>query len=459
MDISKSKADRSIILVIATIVAFITPFMGSSINIALPSIGKEFGMNAISLSWVATSYLLASAVFLVPFGRAADIFGRKKIYIYGIAVYTIASLLCAFSFSEAMLISFRVLQGLGSAMIFGTGVAILTSAFPQEERGKVLGINVAFTYLGLSVGPFLGGFMTQHLGWRSIFLSNVPLGLFVMVLAAVKLKDEWAEAKGERFDITGSVIYSLSLVSVMYGFSELPSITGTILIITGIAGIFGFAVWASRASHPILNISLFKGNRVFIFSSLAALINYSATSAVGFLLSLYLQYIKGFSPGHAGLIMVVQPVIMALLSPFAGKLSDRLEPRLVATAGMTLSAAGMFLMVFLNEKTSLSFIIISLALLGLGFALFSSPNTNAVMSSVEKRFYGVASGILGTMRLTGQMFSMGVATLLFALYIGKVQITPKYYHLFTVSVRSIFLILAILSIGGIFSSLARGKVR
>jgi MFS family permease len=220
-----------------------------------------------------------------------------------------------------------------------------------------------------------------------------------------------------------------------------------------------FVRWETKVEYPVLNISLFGNNRVFAFSNLAALINYSATSAISFLLSLYLQYTKGLTPQDAGLILVSQPVVMAIFSPLAGRLSDKIEPRIVASAGMTLTVVGLLLFTFLNSTTDLAFIIFSLVLLGFGFALFSSPNTNAVMSSVEKRFYGVASATLGTMRLTGQMLSMGIAMLVFALYLGRAQITPEKYPAFLTSTKTAFIIFAVLCFGGIFASLSRGKVR
>lgn len=446
-------------LLVATLASFLTPFMGSSVNIALPSIGKEFLMDAVLLSWVATSYLLAAAMFLVPFGKVADIYGRKKIFSYGILIYTLSSFLSAISTSAILLICFRILQGIGSAMIFGTGVAILTSVFPVGERGKALGINVAAVYLGLSLGPLLGGFLTQHFGWRSIFLANVPLGLIIITFAFWKLKGEWAEAKGEKFDFVGSIIYSLSLVAIMYGFSLLPATLGVWLVLIGAFLLLLFSWWEIKAENPVLDMNLFRNNTVFALSNLAALINYSATFAVTFLLSLYLQYIKALTPQNAGLILVSQPAMMAIFSPFAGRLSDRFEPRIIASTGMALTVVSLSLFIFLNEKTTLEFVVVNLILLGFGLALFSSPNTNAVMSSVERRFYGVASATLGTMRLTGQMLSMGIAMLIFAIYIGKVQITPQHYSTFLTSMRTAFVIFAILCFVGIFASLARGKVR
>jgi len=446
-------------LLVTTTGSFLTPFMGSSVNIALPAIGREFAMDAVLLSWVSSSYILAAAMFLVPFGRIADIYGRKRILNWGMMLYTLSSFLCGISHSPLMLISSRILQGIGGAMIFSTGVAIVTSIFPEGERGKAIGINVASVYLGLSLGPFFGGFLTEHLGWRSIFLINVPLGLIVVSAIYWKLKGEWAAARGEKFDFFGSVIYSLTLVAIMYGFALLPRESGEAVILLGILGLWAFIRWELKIKSPVLDINLFRKSRVFAFSNLAALINYSATFGVGFLLSLYLQYIKGYSPLHAGSILALQPATQAALSPFAGRLSDRIEPQVVASMGMGFTVAGLFLLTFLRENTGLEFILISLFLLGVGFALFSSPNTNAVMSSVEKAFYGVASGTLATMRVVGQMLSMGIATLLFAMYIGRVQLTAASNPFLLQSARTAFFIFAALCFGGIFASLARGKVR
>jgi EmrB/QacA subfamily drug resistance transporter len=433
--------------------------MGSSIAIGLPSIGDELHMDAILLGWVSTTYLLAAVMFLVPIGRIADIYGRKKIFTYGMLTYTIASALSATSTSAAMLISFRILQGIGGAMIFSTAVAILTSVFPPQDRGRVLGINVAAVYIGLSLGPFAGGLLTQYLGWRAIFWANVPLGLMVIALIFWKLKGEWAEARGEKFDVAGSIMYSLMLLAIMYGFTMLPDIIGVVLILAGAAGFVAFIRWETKVKNPVLDIGLFKNNTVFALSNVAALINYSATYAVGFLLSLYLQYVKGLSPQNAGLVLVAAPVVQAIFSPFAGRLSDKIEPRIVASAGMGLTVIGLIFFIFLDKTTSLWFIIAGLMILGLGFALFSSPNTNAVMSSVDRKCYGVASATLSTMRQIGMTFNMGMVMLIFGIYIGRVQITPPYYPAFISSVNMVFIISAVLCFGGIFASLARGKVR
>jgi EmrB/QacA subfamily drug resistance transporter len=454
-----NRANQNVALWSATLASFITPFMGSAVNIALPSMGRELGMDAVQLSWVGTAYLLAAAAFLLPFGKAADLAGRKKIFSLGLALTAVSSVFCALAPSGGSLIMGRVLQGMGGAMVFSTGTAILFSVFPRGDRGRVLGITISATYLGLSLGPVLGGFLTQHLGWRSLFWVTVPLALGALILVLGKLKGEWAESAGQRFDSLGSLLYGLALAVLIYGFSRLPGKAGVLSIVLALAGLWLFVRWEERIGYPVLEIGLFRANRIFAFSSLAALINYSATFALTFILSLYLQYVKGLSPQQAGLILVCQPIMMAAFSPLAGSLSDRLSPRLLASAGMALDALGLFLLSFLQVETSNTLIILALLLIGFGFALFSSPNTHAVMGSVDKKFYGVASATLGTMRMTGQMLSMGLTLLVIALYLGKAKIAPGNFPQFMASSRTNFMIFSGLCLVGVFASLARGKGR
>jgi len=450
-----SAHSRNTALFIAILAGFLTPFDLSAVTIALPTIAEEFSMDAIQMGWVSTAYLLASAVFLVPFGRIADIYGRKKVFATGLAIFTLASFLMIFAPSALAVILLRVLQGFGSAMIFGTAVAILTSTTPAEHRGKALGIYTTAVYLGLSMGPFLGGILTGIFGWRSIFFVNVPIGLFAVAMILLFLKGEWADCRGERFDLGGSIQYGLTLICVMYGFSLLPDREGFILVIAGAVMLAVFIARELRIGYPLWDIRLFSKNRVFLFSNMAALINYCATFAVTFFLSLYLQYVNGFSPEYAGMILVVQPVVMALVSPAAGRLSDRIEPGKIASLGMALTALSLILLTFTGSNTSLLTFIVILIVLGVGLGLFSSPNTNAIMGSVERCYYGVASGTLGTMRLAGQMLSMGIAMMVLAIFVGNVQITPELYPAFIEGMKLSMAIFAAMCIAGIFFSLVR----
>jgi len=453
-----SKRKLPIVLLATTVSSFTTPFMGSSVNVALPMIARDFSMNALSLSWVASSFLLAAAITLVPLGRLADLYGRKIFFLSGSLIFALSSLLCIWSETESFLIAMRVVQGIGGAMIFSTGTAMLIASYPLGKRGKMLGINIAAVYIGLTVGPFIGGLLTEHLGWKTIFIVNAALGATAALLAACMTKEERPAAEGEGFDLAGSFLYAITLFALMYGFSQLPSSRGGALIAAGVICFFFFIRQQLKKPFPLLNIHLFLDNRVFAFSNLAALINYCATFAITFLLSLYLQHIKLLTPSQTGFVLVVEPLLQALFSPAAGRLSDHYEPRIISSIGMTLTIIGLLGLIFLAAETSLYYIVLCLALLGVGFAFFSSPNVNAVMSSVESKFYGIASATQATMRLVGQMLSMGIAMLVFAWIIGNRSITRENGALLIGSAKLIFGILAVTCVFGVFASLARGRV-
>jgi len=450
---------RKYVLTAAILASFLTPFMGSSINLAVPTIGREFQLEALKLNWIVTSFLLSSAVFLLPLGRAADLYGRKKIFLAGIIVFSALSLASGLAGSGDMLLLFRVLHGIGGAMIFGTGMAIVTSVFPPQERGKVLGYNVASVYTGLSLGPVLGGFLTHQFGWRYIFYFNFLLGLVVIAITVWKLKGEWRDDRGGGFDPTGAVLYTLGMAALMSGLATVKSFSyAPWVMLLGLALLAWFVRHELRFRFPLLNMNLFR-NLAFSFSNLAALINYLATFAVGFLLSLYLQVVRGIDAQAAGFILLSQPVLMALLSPPAGRLSDRVEPRLLASLGMGLTMLGLLIFTAINQTTAPGVIVANLVLIGVGFALFSSPNTNAVMSSVEKRYYGIASATLSTMRLVGQAMSMALVTLFFALYLKGMAVSPENAPLLLKSMRLSFFVFAVLSAAGVLASLARGQIR
>jgi len=446
------------VLLVTTLSSFLTPFMGSAINVALPAIAKELSMTALSLGWVATSFILAATITLLPLGRLADIYGRRRFYLYGALIFTVASSLCILSPSQFFLIGARAIQGVGGAMIFSTGTAMLISVYPPEERGKIIGINTAAVYIGLTVGPFIGGLLTQHFGWRYIFLFTAVWGLIIILTVTRTIKIDSHADTGEGFDTTGSLIYGIALFTLIYGLSQLPSWNAALLICIGVAFLALFIFQQLKSPFPLVDIHLFRNNKVFAFSNLAALINYCATFAITFLLSLYLQHIKMLTPSHTGMILIAAPVVQAFLSPFAGKLSDRFEPQIISSIGMAMTVAGLVLLIFLESTTSIEYVFFCLVLLGVGFSLFSSPNVNATMSSVQKKYYGVASATLGTMRLTGQMSSMGITMLIFAVILGDNPISDANSLLLLKSAKLIFAILAVICGGGIFASLARGKM-
>ena len=450
---------KNVVLIIVTTVSFIMPFLVASVSVALPTMGREFNMDAVMISWVSTVYFLTTAMIQVPCGRLADIYGRKKLLLLGLVISVFSSFLVAYANTVPMLIISRALQGVGAGVTLNQGIAILTTVIPANERGQALGISMAGTYSGLSLGPFIGGVLTEQFGWESIFYLSGILSIVLIVLVFWALKGEWAEARGEKFDKVGSVTFAIAIALFVYGFSTLNTVLGGILLVIGILGLLLFARWEARTESPVYNLALFRKNRVFIFSNLAALITYIAGFAQGFLMSLYLQYIHGQSPQTAGLVLVSPAVVMTIFTPISGRISDRIEPRLVASVGITLLCISLFMFIFLHSNSTLGFVIAGLAIYGTGMGFFSSPNSNAIMGSVEKRVLGVASGTLGTTRTGGMLLSMGIIMVLFSIYMGQAEITPDLYPEFLTSMRAGFIIFTIICLVGIIVQFAARRAK
>jgi len=453
-----NEREKKVILLVACLASFLVACTGSSITVALPSIAAQFNADAVTLGWITSAYIVSAALFIVPFGRLADILGRKKIFVLGVLIFTVGSLASALAPAAGFLIAARFIQGIGGAMLFATSVAMVTQVYGPGERGRALGITIATVYAGLSIGPFLGGILTDHFGWPAIFLINVPLGLATIALTLKGVSHEWADAAGEHFDLYGSVVYGIMIFSAIFGMLLLPNPAAGLLIFVAGCTFSIFIWWEKRCTSPLLDLTLFSGNRTFLFSNIAAMINYGATFAVAVLLSLYLQYIRGFSAETAGLILVAQPVVQMIFSPIAGNLSDRIEPRIVATIGMAITALGLSFFILLTPVTPLYAIILSLMVLGFGYALFSSPNTNAIMSSVNIRYLGIASSMVATMRSLGQVLSMAITMFCFSVFIGSVAITPYVYPALLTSITAAFLIFTCLCLIGVSVSYVRGTI-
>lgn len=448
---------RTLILVVVTIGSFLNPFTGSSINLALPLIGEEFGVNAIVLSWVPAAYLLSTAIFLLPAGMLGDIVGRGRVFAWGTLIYTGASALTIFTPSASALLVFRFLQGIGSAMLFGTSVAIIAELYPPGERGRALGINVTAIYAGLTLGPFFGGLLTQFFGWRSIFLVTVFLGGMVL-FSVSRFPALLNEPRREVFDWQGAFLSALILVLFSVGVSRVPDPSSLGLICASALTLIIFLAVEERRSHPLFPVVLLRENRVFSFSNLAALINYSATFAVTFLLSLYLQIVRGMSPAAAGSVLLVQPFFQMVCSPVAGRLSDRTDPSLLASSGMAVSSLCLLSLAFVGETTSTGIIVLVLAALGIGLGLFSAPNTTVIMGSVERHDYTLASSMVATMRNSGMMMSMSIVMIFFALLLGDVPVTPEVSGQFLASMRVIFLVFFTLTLIGAIISWNRKRL-
>ena len=443
------------ILIAVMITSFIGPFMGSSVNIAVPAMAEDFNMMPDELTWAVTAFLIGSAAALLPFGRLADIKGRRRIYLQGLACICATTLVCAVVQNFLAFIFVRFLQGLSMSMIFGTSMALLVSCCGAENRVKTIGLSAACVYSGVSLGPFIGGFITDYLGWRMIFWLT-GIALLINFFLIFKVKTDWYGAKDKKFDYIGSIIYLVMIVLFLYGLSDwtrhefvhyMPFIAFILFLL--------FIYEQKKVASPLVDLSIFK-NTVFTMSNIAALIHYSATFALGFVLSLYLQLVRGMDAFTAGGFLLIQPFIMTIVSPKAGALSDKFSSRLIASLGMGMMMIGLFAFSFLDKDTSFYLIGINLAFIGLGFGLFASPNNNAIMGAVEAKFYGVASSILAVMRLTGQAISMSLVTLLLSIFTAE-AIESNYVDILLHSFKYIFILFGFLCIIALFASLMRGK--
>lgn len=446
-------------MAIVAVTSFMGTFLVSSINIALPAIEKSFKLDAVTLSWMVTSFLLATGMFMLPVGRWGDIKGIRRLFKFGVIIFTLSSMICGLAGSGFWLIVFRFIQGISAAFTTTTGPAILVSAFLPQYRGRVLGISVSAVYLGLAFGPLVGGLLTQFMGWRSIFFVATVFGIITTVIAFLYLDNDGStESKKGKIDLKGTFFYMLGLVSLVYGSSLIPSAYGWLLLGSGVMALIIFWILESKSSMPVIETKLFTHNRLFAYSNIAALINYSATSAIVFFLSLYLQKVKGMMPHAAGVVLITQPVIMAIFSPIAGRLSDHIQPRYLSTLGMSMCSIGLISFAFLSATTPIWLIVLILIWVGLGFAFFSSPNMNTIMSSVNKNQYGLASGSAATMRVIGQIISMTIVTLFFAGIFGNQTINAVSNPVFIKTMKLGFVSFSLISIAGIYFSYNRGKI-
>lgn len=468
MEHHETNPRRWALLALTSIGAFMAPLDGSIVAVALPKMGSALRLSFAATLWVQAAYLLAMAVTLIPLGRMADHWGKVRFYQAGIVVFTLGSLAAALSMNGSWLVGSRVLQGIGGALLSATSAAIVTSAFPAQERGRALGINVMAVYAGLSVGPPLGGYLVSHLGWPWIFLVNLPVGLLTLLWGWRLLPaSERLEGAPLKMDLAGALLMGVMLVALItpltfsaeWGFRSWG--TWGLLAIVPFA-LAGFLNVEGRSASPLLDLALLRHNRLFAAANLAALLNYCALYAVSVLTAVQLQLVMGHSAKAAGWVMMGQPVMQTCLSPFAGRLSDRIGSRVLATSGMVLVALGMAILGLQGRYASLPEVIGGLAVVGLGMAAFSAPNTSAIMGSVERGQLGVASAFLATMRVTGQALSVAFLGGIAASRLGSGgwrallrQASPAAAQAYAWGYRSAMIAGACLALLGAWASLAR----
>ena len=437
---------------------FATPLMLSSTNVALPAIASDLRLDAVTLSWVPMIYLMASAIFVLIFGRIADMVGRKRIFLLGTVSVILTSVLAALSVNGEFLLIARFLQGMGAAMLYSTQIAIVSSIFSPQQRGRAIGITVSTIYFGLACGPLFGGYLVDAFGWQTSFIFHIPLALIVLCIGLLKVPSDWRADEPGDFDFRGALLYGFSIICLCVGVSFLPKMSSFIFIIMGFLGGWAFFQFERCTSHPIFDVSLFFSSRIFTLSCLASFIMYTSIFANVVLVSFYLQYLKGMSASATGVVVMLQPLMMAAFSPLAGRLSDRFEPSLIASAGMLLTISGLIMLALMELSYTMVYLVSALMLTGLGCGLFSSPNANAIMGTVEKRFYGSATGSLATMRILGQMSSMALVALVFSMLLGTAEIMPSNYDKLEQAISLCFTVAGILCMFGLIFSLVRGKM-
>lgn len=445
------------VLRVAVTTALITTFAGSALNIAIPDIEAHFHMGATSVGWIVTTYMLVTSSLSVPMGKLSARIGTGRGLTIGILIFGIMSIAAVFSFSGPMIIAMRAMQGVGGAFIFATNMAILVLTFPAEKSGEALGILTAGTYTGLSLGPVLGGLLNQYFGWRSIFIFMALISA-VAFFTAVKHLD-WKNEKravGLKQDVRGTLMYITGIVLSIYGFSSISEGRYSwIMLGAGAAVLVIFVIVESRTDDPVMEVGIFAHNRVFTLSSITALLNYGATFAISYLISIYLQVVMGYSSQIAGLLLIVQPLMQALFSPKTGKLSDKVPAWKLVTGGMAICVIELFVFSRITVSTPLWLIIVMLMFGGIGFSFFSSPNTNQIMSSVGKGDKTFASAILSTMRTIGQTVSMAIVTVIAGTYLGNVALAAASEDMLIKTMHVSFLVFTLLCIAGVFMSMTR----
>lgn len=431
---------------------FMSALDTSVVNVVLPVINRSFSSQIATIQWVVTIYLLVVSGLLLSFGRLGDLRGHKPVFLSGFGIFIVSSALCGLAPSAGFLIAFRGLQAFGAAMLAANSPAILTKSFPASQRGQALGLQATMTYLGLTVAPSIGGWLTDLFSWRAVFYINIPVGLAAFLLSWRFIPKDEGSKDAERFDLAGALLFMGGLIALLLGLNQASDWGWTsppilILFITAVLFLTIFIFVEKRQTYPMLDLSLFQ-NRVFTTSTSSALLNYMALFSILFLMPFYLLQGRGLSPSQAGLILTAQPIVMAIIAPFSGTLSDRIGTRLPAILGMAILAASLFLLAQLDSSTPLTLVALLLGLAGLGTGTFISPNNSALMGSAPRHRQGIAAGILATARSAGMVLGIGLAGAIFTTILAS---SPAKSTFFIATRASFLAACGIATLGAIIS--------
>jgi len=443
---------ETIVIAVSFITSFFAVFLSNGIIIGVPAIAQEFAMNNVIQNWVPTIFFLVVAVFTVPAGQISGKFGVKKTLLAGVILYLLASIGACISFSTETFLIFRILQGAGVAFLNVSAMAMVVQAVKPQNRGKALGFTVTGVYLATSLSPVICGFLVQNLGWRSMFYFVIPFLVLCIILMVLKIDGEWKTYEKDKIDKIGSILYGIGILAFIYGFTTLTTTNGLLITVVGVILLIIFAAYELRQKSPVFNMHLFK-NKKFTSSNIAALCSYIAVMVITTILNYHFQYVRGWNAQMSGMILIITPIIMALMAPNAGKLSDKIHPQKLAAIGMGIATIAMVILTFLTKDTPLYLVVIAMILQGFGMGLFSSPNMNAIMSSVPPKEAPTASASQATMRTIGQTMSLGLLTLVFAWVMGSLELAPQYASMIVQASQTICLICTIACVLAVFASL------
>ena len=443
---------ESYVVFVSFITSFFAVFLSVGIVLGVPSIADEFAMNNVVQNWIPTIALLVVAVFTLPAGQISGKYGVKKSLIIGVLIFIFASLGACLSFTTEIFLLFRVVQGIGMAFLNVSAMAMVVQAINPQNRGKALGFTVTGIYLAGSLSPVLCGFLVYNLGWRAMFYFVIPFLVLCLILMLLKIPGEWKTYEKDKIDSIGYLIYGIGILLFIYGFTNLMNTVGWVCVIIGLCLLIIFAYYELNVESPAFNMRLFK-NMKFTSSNIAALCSYLAIAAITTILNYHFQYVRNWDAQLTGIMLIITPIIMALIAPNAGKLSDKIHPQKLAAFGMSIATVTLLILLFLDANTPIYLIVVAMILQGVGMGLFTTPNTNAIMSSVPPKETPNASAAQSAMRTIGQTMSLGLLTLVFAWIMGSLKLSSEHADLIVQCSQIVCMICTVVCIVAIFASL------
>lgn len=440
-----------IIIVTACIGGLLQAYFANITPIILPQMAKVFGLSNILQNWVTNIFILTMGVCALPLSKVASKYGVKRTFYWSLIFTLVGTIGTIFANSIFLLFLFRIIQGIGGGGLCVASVLIISESLPEKIWGKVFGLYLALVYIGVSLTTVIGGVLSYHLGWTFSFYLFIPL-IIINIILLYFIKDEWVLDAEERFDLKGSVIYAIAFSVLIFGFSILNTIIGLIVTIIGVLCFVLFGKLELKISNPVFDMNLFKDN-MFLSGNITSILSFLATFVVTTLVNYNLQYIQGYNSITAGLVILVLPFMMVIFAPIAGLFTNKIDDEIVSALGMGIVTVGLFLLIFLDKSTSLSYIFLSLFLQGVGFGLFATSNMNIIMCNVPDKDNPMASSAIAAMRIVGQTGSMGILTVVFALVMGDVMIIPSNYPALISSTQITMLIVTIVGVLTVLVSL------